>query len=546
MTDVGNALVAEAGREVVRALRTHPAEVERLVPGLWVRVSSRRAELTWEELRRSHADLTAASRDGEAMIIRQEAAWESRLRDLLAEHPEAASDLHQVLVQLRAGARLIAPPARRRPRRAPVVLVAICVLVVLTAAAFFVVRANGRGDTPVAGGTPARPGAPVIGPGLPAGARSLPSVRWQVGSGQISLSPVIMGSHLLVRPSGTDVGIQSLSMSDGHPEWSFPGKVLSSGPVGADRIVVGVRASFDQPGEVVMLNMSDGQVVWRRPGGVGLVNVIGDHVVGPSTDNGGWVVFDAATGAQLWTVTSDHYFAYRELPDTVFAVRSGTLEELDIATGSPRSSVALPDLVPQVRRVVPANPPIVIVQSADENPTVTAFASDGLHKLWSTNGVGDVGWAETSRMLLTGTGEGTVTRLDPATGRQLWKHAGPAGNVNRDSTSQLGGDLIVIASRVNLKTLHVEAVDADTGEVRWTSEQDGVNGGFAALASDVTYAYGSLDVLGENWTLNAIDNATGRRLWSMPFSFTKGAYALTPVEGGLVGDLGGFLKYLAT
>ena len=50
--------------------------------------------------------------------------------------------------------------------------------------------------------------------------------------------------------------------------------------------------------------------------------------------------------------------------------------------------------------------------------------------------IGSVAPARTSPHLISCTPDGTVTRLDPATGRPMWTYQGPPGNVNHDAAAQ--------------------------------------------------------------------------------------------------------------
>ena len=101
MTDFGDALASNAAQEIVKVLAGGLAEAVKKIASLWRRAGARKQELIEAEVQRSSAALRYAGADLPAARARQEGAWEGRLRDLLAEHPEVAEELRDMLEEIR-------------------------------------------------------------------------------------------------------------------------------------------------------------------------------------------------------------------------------------------------------------------------------------------------------------------------------------------------------------------------------------------------------------------------------------------------------------
>lgn len=101
MTDFADTLASDAAQEIVRVLVGGLVEAVKKVPSLWRRVGARKEELIAAEIQRSSLALQNAGDDLPAALARQEGAWEGRLRDLLAEHPEAMEELQGMLQEIR-------------------------------------------------------------------------------------------------------------------------------------------------------------------------------------------------------------------------------------------------------------------------------------------------------------------------------------------------------------------------------------------------------------------------------------------------------------
>jgi hypothetical protein len=108
-------LARAAGTAVVTLMATDAWERTRDgVVALWRRVSPARAEGVLNELDAARDDLLAARETGDELTeqeLRQ--AWTGRVRRLLSERPEVASDLRRILSELDPVLRDGAPPTVR-------------------------------------------------------------------------------------------------------------------------------------------------------------------------------------------------------------------------------------------------------------------------------------------------------------------------------------------------------------------------------------------------------------------------------------------------
>lgn len=99
--DVLGSLEVEAAKELIKLLMGGLAEVAKKVSVLWRRSGERKQELMAKELERSARELSNAPEPAQTQM-RHEALWEGRLRDLLAEHPDASAELQELITVLRS------------------------------------------------------------------------------------------------------------------------------------------------------------------------------------------------------------------------------------------------------------------------------------------------------------------------------------------------------------------------------------------------------------------------------------------------------------
>ena len=101
MSGLSDTLASDAAQEIVKALVAGMTEAVGKVPSLWRRSGRRKEELIEAEIQQAALALQDPE-DLPATVSRQEGAWEGRLRDLLAESPEATAELRDMLEALRS------------------------------------------------------------------------------------------------------------------------------------------------------------------------------------------------------------------------------------------------------------------------------------------------------------------------------------------------------------------------------------------------------------------------------------------------------------
>ncbi|MEU7565602.1 hypothetical protein AB0A99_06200 [Streptomyces fradiae] len=106
------ALASLAASAVVSGLATAGWEsAQRAIGDLWRRAHPERADTVVAELGEARADVLAARRDGDERAERELVGeWQTRLRRLLATHPEVLPDLRRIVDEM-------GPPERRPDRR---------------------------------------------------------------------------------------------------------------------------------------------------------------------------------------------------------------------------------------------------------------------------------------------------------------------------------------------------------------------------------------------------------------------------------------------
>jgi ABC-type nitrate/sulfonate/bicarbonate transport system substrate-binding protein len=99
VTDVEATLAVEAAKELVKALVAGGVEVAQKVPALWRRLTGKQQQRR-EQVEASASELAAAG-GAELTVARQEAVWQERFTDLLAEHPDVADEVKALVAELR-------------------------------------------------------------------------------------------------------------------------------------------------------------------------------------------------------------------------------------------------------------------------------------------------------------------------------------------------------------------------------------------------------------------------------------------------------------
>lgn len=103
MTDLPGTIEAEIAKELVKALLGGLIGLAKKVPAVFARLGKAKQDQRLAQIEATATELAAVEgSERERLATRQEAVWEERFTDLVAEHPEAAADLRDLLAHLRA------------------------------------------------------------------------------------------------------------------------------------------------------------------------------------------------------------------------------------------------------------------------------------------------------------------------------------------------------------------------------------------------------------------------------------------------------------
>ena len=127
--------------------------------------------------------------------------------------------------------------------------------------------------------------------------------------------------------------------------------------------------------------------------------------------------------------------------------------------------------------------------------------------------------------------------VDVATGRLRWTH----GVVAKSALSHaLGPDLLVVATtaleRKDRRSVSVDALDRDTGVVRWSTQDGGASVAVAVAQAVVYVAHGGDDEL----TVSCVDARSGERVATCQVDLRAQSAAgrpwvgLSPVDGAVL------------
>ena len=100
--DLPSTIEDAVAKAVVQALASGVTEVIGKIPALFRRAGKAREHQRAAEAERARAELVAAAEDAPGPArLRQQALWEARIHDLLAEHPDALAELDEFLAAVR-------------------------------------------------------------------------------------------------------------------------------------------------------------------------------------------------------------------------------------------------------------------------------------------------------------------------------------------------------------------------------------------------------------------------------------------------------------
>ncbi|HEX5991538.1 MAG TPA: PQQ-binding-like beta-propeller repeat protein [Thermomicrobiales bacterium] len=273
------------------------------------------------------------------------------------------------------------------------------------------------------------------------------------------------------------------------------GESYASPVVGSGTVYVATKA-----GSLVALRLSDGRELWRAH--------IGDYVARATpalSDNTLFVAagytllaIDAETGKERWSVPLR--FAGSCSPvvegDRVFvATQEGHLSAFSTQTGEEIWHYRNENLLFGSPAVAEG-----VVVIADEAGAATAIDAESGRELWQRPLGGE---AFTTPAIARGvafvaTNAPSLTALELNTGTQLWRReiGGESSPAAADGVVFLGGD-----------DQAVRAIDATSGETRWSSPLGYAIRSSATLADDGVY-------IGSGPTVTAIDSQGGTTLWT--------------------------------
>lgn len=339
----------------------------------------------------------------------------------------------------------------------------------------------GRPDVPTYRGDSARTGV-MPGPGPSA----KPGVAWTFqADSPIRSSPTVSGDTVFV--SAVDGVVHALEVSSGRERWQtdLGAELGAATPLVVDgRIVVGDRAGF-----VHALDPQTGSERWRAPVDGPIAGAAGEadgNIVVATETNSAYAI-DPASGKIRWRsdLPGGVSHSVTATDDAVYcALSGGFLVALRASDGS---------LAWQAE---------VAADGEGGTPTVAAglvFAATGL----------DIDDPATKG----------VVAVDTANGDERWRFLSSTGEVMY-APAVAGGTAYIVAEDGS-----VIAVDAEKGELRWSTTTGAPNDALPSVWSD------SLYVATMGGTLQALDTSDGALRWEVEI---RGVPYSPIVTGGLV------------
>ncbi|MYX98177.1 PQQ-binding-like beta-propeller repeat protein, partial [Streptomyces sp. SID486] len=247
-----------------------------------------------------------------------------------------------------------------------------------------------------------------------------------------------------------------------------------------------------RPGVVFALSASDGRLLWRRPVGTRSTSgppVVSGGLVQPYTDGGPRLAgLDPATGENVWqrrlpTGTTVRYAGGTAL----LAGPDGTVTGVDGATGATRWRRALPGQGMPAFATFPG--------AAEGTAYATRTSADGT--------------------------DTRVSAVDPRTGRVRWDVR--VRGWLKPFAAQADGSVLFLAVDSGYGAEEIVRYTPGTGATRRVALPAVLDGAHATVRGNVVY------VLAAGGSLDAVDLASGRRLWHLETSVSRGSL---PVASG--------------
>ena len=379
---------------------------------------------------------------------------------------------------------LTAPPRgwqlgpRQSPRTWIQPALAVLLIAALLAAYFTVIRrdepatfvpavATPAGDDATPGGWPMYRGNPgrtgeTSGPAV----TGPPAILWQFAAGADSAIPPAISGGVVYLPTDGDA-FYALDAATGRVNWQTAGN-FAMPSASADTLF------FDAPDDVLVArDLTTGQTLWQAtPGNRFWTPLVDSGTVYYPSEGNLIVARDARTGEERWVSEQ-----------TAVASRSAALADGILVAGSDGHHVYGVD------------------QATGKTRWQYALGGDGatIQTPAIANGIAYAG--------TFGGGQNTFVALDLQTGAERWRLDG----TDEDSFGAAGvaDGLVFVPSDSGA----LRALDAATGELRWTYTSSQAIASAPAIADGIVYAS---TASGGNGVVVAMDAATGSERWQMP------------------------------
>jgi outer membrane protein assembly factor BamB len=255
-------------------------------------------------------------------------------------------------------------------------------------------------------------------------------------------------------------------------------------------------------------------------------------------------VLAAADGRTLWKRDSGRWRPNYADPtsNVIYELDGSKLQAVDVHTGDVLASEQT-GLGPDSRGISVVFGERTAVVLTNVEGASAAFAPDTLQPLWRRALPPHTLPQQESRFILVSNDDGDYGRIDAATGDRMWTHHPSGDYLNGTNFVTALGVIYFYGITKDSTTVRVEALDAETGEVRWTSVLPATNGANLLISDDVTYIHRQLDPPGTSFELTALDATSGEQLWSRPTPLALGSRTMA-VDHGLIVAVSGAVELL--
>jgi outer membrane protein assembly factor BamB len=351
---------------------------------------------------------------------------------------------------------------------------------------------------------------------------------------------VVVQRYRYGKPKPGSWGYAPVRLSDGKPLWTIEDEDFDPwGTVGTNGVVGLAYATKPAPKAAATIEFRDwgtGEVRWHRPTRWPIFGrVLGDTVVVNDYTGTGTRVLATADGRTLWKRDSGRWRPDYEDPtsNVIYELDGSKVQAVDLHTGDVIASEKT-GLGPDSRRIISfvVGERAAVVLTSVEGASA-AFAPNTLQPLWRTKLPPHTLPYQESRFIVVSNDDGEYGRIDAATGDRMWTHH-PSGDYLNGTNFVTAPGAIYFYGITKDRNVRVEALEAETGETRWTSVQPAVNSVSVLISDDVTYVHRQLDPPGTSFELTALDATSGEQLWSRPTPWAMGSSGTVPVDHGLL------------